>query len=152
PDESALVVNADDPLVGALASQRDNTITFGVDDPAHARPDLQHAADSKYCLRCGTPYRYAAAYVGHLADYRCPSCGHARPPLGVTARSIDLGGTQGAAFDRVPPDGTNRVELAPPGLYNVYNALAAATLCRALGASPAEIAEGLGRARPAFGR
>ena len=51
-----------------------------------ARPALQHAADSKYCVRCGTPYDYAAAYVGHLGDYRCPNCGHARPPLDVAAR------------------------------------------------------------------
>ena len=55
------------------------SVTFGLDDPSQARPSLQHAADSKYCLRCGTPYDYAAAYVGHLGDYRCPACGHARP-------------------------------------------------------------------------
>jgi UDP-N-acetylmuramyl tripeptide synthase len=152
PEEAVLVVNADDPLVGDLASEHARTVRFGVDDPAHARPDLQHAADSKYCLRCGTPYEYAAAYVGHLGDYRCPSCGHARPALDVAAKNIDLRGTQGAAFDLVTADGAERVELALPGLYNVYNALAAASLCRALGATPAEIADGLGRARPAFGR
>ena len=59
--------------------RRPGSVTFGLDDPAQARPSLQHAADSKYCLRCGTPYVYAAAYVGHLGDYRCPACGHARP-------------------------------------------------------------------------
>ena len=26
--------------------------------------------------RCGRPYEFAAAYVGHLGDYRCPACGH----------------------------------------------------------------------------
>jgi UDP-N-acetylmuramyl tripeptide synthase len=81
-----LVVNGDDPQVGALA--RPGGRVFGLDDPRVARPALQHAADSKYCLRCGTPYDYAAAYVGHLGDYRCPKCGHARPPLDVTAREI----------------------------------------------------------------
>ena len=60
------------------AAHADATV-FGLDDPRVARPALQHAADSKYCLRCGTPYDYAAAYVGHLGDYRCPTCGHARP-------------------------------------------------------------------------
>jgi UDP-N-acetylmuramyl tripeptide synthase len=42
--------------------------------------------------------------------------------------------------------------VALPGLYNVYNALAAAALARALGASPDDIAEGLASAPPAFGR
>ena len=78
-----LVVNGDDPQVGDLARDGPNARVFGLDDPALARPSLQHAADSKYCLRCGTPYEYAAAYVGHLGDYRCPSCGHARPALDV---------------------------------------------------------------------
>ena len=67
---------------------------FGLDDPRLARPSLQHAADSKYCVLCGTPYEYAAAYVGHLGDYRCPACGHARPPLDVVARDIELVGLE----------------------------------------------------------
>ncbi len=152
PSDAVLVVNADDPLVGDLATEHSRSVTFGVDDPGHARPDLQHAADSKYCLRCGTPYDYAAAYVGHLGDYRCPSCGHARPALDVAARRVELRGTDGASFDLVTPEGTMRIALALPGLYNVYNALAAATLTRALGVGLDEIAAGLARAVPAFGR
>ena len=81
--DAQLVVNGDDPQVGDLGRDRPGSLTFGLDDPRHARPELQHAADSKYCLRCGTPYDYAAAYLGHLGDYRCPNCGHARPPLDV---------------------------------------------------------------------
>ena len=40
---------------------RVGTVRFGLDDPRHARPGLQHAADSKWCIRCGRPYEYAAA-------------------------------------------------------------------------------------------
>jgi lipid II isoglutaminyl synthase (glutamine-hydrolysing) len=149
PPTTAVVLNADDPQVGSL---RQDAVHFGLDDPAVARPALQHAADSKYCIRCGTPYVYAAAYVGHLGDYRCPNCGHARPALQVSARSIELEGLERAAFDLVTPEGTRRVELALPGLYNVYNALGAATLARALGASLDEIVGGLGRFSAAFGR
>src|ERR671919_1145057 len=83
---TTVVVNADDPVVGDLAASAARSVTFGLDDPSQARPSLQHAADSKYCVRCGAPYDYAAAYVGHLGDYRCPACGHARPPLDVAAR------------------------------------------------------------------
>ena len=149
---AGLVVNADDPQVGDLARERPGATTFGVDDPAQARPALQHAADSKYCVRCGTPYDYAAAYVGHLGDYRCRSCGHARPQLVVSARDVRLRGLDGAAFRLVTPEGERRVELAVPGLYNVYNALAAASLGRALGASLPEIVAGLERFSAAFGR
>ena len=152
PAETALVLNADDPQVGSLADTGRRSIRFGLDDPRHARPELQHAADSKWCVRCGTPYRYAAAYVGHLGDYRCPTCGHARPPLDVVARAIELAGIDHAAFDLVTPDGTRRIRLRLPGLYNVYNALAAASLARELGAPLDDVAAGLERFDAAFGR
>jgi lipid II isoglutaminyl synthase (glutamine-hydrolysing) len=152
PEEAKLVVNADDPVVGDLARERPAAIAFGLDDPAHARPSLQHAADSKYCLRCGRPYEYVAAYVGHLGDYRCPACGHARPQLDVVARAIELDGLESVSFELVTPRGARRVRVGLPGLYNVYNAVAAASLALALGASLDEIVVGLERARPAFGR
>jgi UDP-N-acetylmuramyl tripeptide synthase len=149
---AALVVNGDDPQLGALAAARPGTVVYGLDDPRVARPALQHAADSKYCVVCGHPYDYAAAYVGHLGDYRCPNCGNARPPLEIAARSIELEGLERAAFDLVVPEGTRRIELGLPGLYNVYNAVGAAALARALGASLDEIVAGLGRFSAAFGR
>jgi UDP-N-acetylmuramyl tripeptide synthase len=152
PAATALVVNGDDPQVGDLARGRDGAIAFGIDDPRHARPALQHAADSRYCVSCGTPYEFAAAYVGHLGDYRCPACGHGRPELQVRAREIELDGLQGASFDLETPSGGTRVRLPLPGLYNVYNALGAAALAQALGASLEEIRAGLERFGAAFGR
>jgi UDP-N-acetylmuramyl tripeptide synthase len=152
PAATVLTANADDPQVGDLAVSRPGSVTFGVDDPAQARPTLQHASDSKYCLRCGTPYVYAAAYVGHLGDYRCPACGHARPPLDIAARALELHGLEAVSFDLVTPEGTRRVRLGLPGVYNVYNALAAASLSRALDATLEEITAGLESAPPAFGR
>ena len=152
PPETLLVVNADDPLLADLVGRHEHATTFGVDDPAQRGATLQHAADSKYCVRCGAPYAYAAAYVGHLGDYRCPSCGHSRPPLDVAARSVEQHGIDGVSFDLCLPEGTTRVRLQVPGLYNVYNALAAASLARGLGVPVAEAAAGLERATAAFGR
>jgi UDP-N-acetylmuramyl tripeptide synthase len=149
--DAELVVNGDDPQVGDLARGRRARI-FGLDDPRLARPALQHAADSKYCLRCGTPYDYAAAYVGHLGDYRCPNCGHARPELDVAARDIELHGLDGSAFTLTAPEGSARVNLVLPGLYNVYNALGAGSLALTLGATLDEVVAGLERFSAAFGR
>jgi len=152
PSDAVVVVNADDPRVGDLGRERERTIRFGLDDPRHARPGLQHAADSKWCIRCGRPYEYRAAWVGHLGDYRCPACGHERPPLDVAARDLELQGLERAAFTIATPAGKARVELRVPGLYNVYNAVAAAALAHALGEPLDVIAAGLGGFDAAFGR
>jgi UDP-N-acetylmuramyl tripeptide synthase len=149
---TALIVNGDDPQVAELGRRAEHSLVFGLDDPRHAGATLQHAADSKYCLVCGAPYAYRAAYVGHLGDYVCPSCGHARPQLDVVARELELSGLEHVSFDLVTPDGVRRVRLDVPGLYNVYNALAAAGLGLQLGATLDEVAAGLSRFSAAFGR
>jgi UDP-N-acetylmuramyl tripeptide synthase len=146
------VANADDPLIADIAKGRPNVLRFGLDDSSVARERLPHAADSKYCVACGTPYAYRAAYVGHLGDFRCPSCGNARPPLDVAARSVVLKGLEATEFELVTPQGSRNVRLSLPGLYNVYNALAAASLSLVLGATLDEVESGLSGFRAAFGR
>jgi len=150
--EARLVYNADDPQLAAIGEAYAGSVAFGLDDPRVARPSVQHAADSKFCIRCGTPYHYAAAYVGHLGDYRCPRGDDARPPLEIAAREVSLQGLECAAFRLDTPEGSRRIELGLPGLYNVYNAVAAAALARTVGAELHEIAAGLERFSAAFGR
>ena len=149
---ATLVVNGDDPIVADLADGRGGAVRFGLDDPRQSRSGLQHAADSKYCVRCGAPYEYAAVYVGHLGDYRCPRCDHRRPELDVVARDIELRGLLASRFRLVAPAGEVEIELALPGLYNVYNATAAAALCLAVGSSLEDVRAGLSRFSAAFGR
>jgi UDP-N-acetylmuramyl tripeptide synthase len=148
---SALVLNADDPLVADLGRDSD-ALYFGVDDDAMAQPELQHASDSKHCRRCGHAYAYEAAYLAHLGRYRCPDCGAARPTPQVAARDVELRGIRAAAFTLAAPAGSARVELPLPGLYNVYNALGASALCLRLGVALDDVVAGLAGVEPAFGR
>jgi UDP-N-acetylmuramyl tripeptide synthase len=148
---SALVLNADDPLVADLGRAH-SPLYFGVDDDSLAIAELQHAADSKHCRRCGHPYAYEAIYLAHLGRYACPNCGARRPEPAVVARDVELRGIRSAAFTLVTPAGSARVELPLPGLYNVYNALGAASLCLQLGVGLDAIVAGLQAVAPAFGR
>ena len=152
-----LVLNADDPLVADLGrdregKRRDGVLYFGIDDAAQALPELQHAFDAKHCRRCGHPYAYERAFVGHLGHYACPECGAARPRPDVAATAIELHGMRGSTATVRTPRGELRLELPMPGLYNVYNALAAVAAGLQLEVEPARIAAALGEARGAFGR
>jgi UDP-N-acetylmuramyl tripeptide synthase len=150
--ETTLVVCADDPLTASIAEGHPAVVRYGIDDPSVALAAAPHAADARFCVRCGHAYDYRAAYVGHLSDYACPHCGNARAPLDLAARAINLRGLDGTAFDLCRGDEHVRVELALPGLYNVENALAAGALAVELGEPLAVIADGLARFRGAFGR
>jgi lipid II isoglutaminyl synthase (glutamine-hydrolysing) len=151
------VLNADDPLIADLGRDREGkaregVVYFGIEDPSQALPELQHAFDAKHCRRCGHPYEYERAFVGHLGHYACPSCGATRPRPDVAATRIELRGMEGSTVDVRLPDGEIGLTLPLPGLYNVYNALAALAAAVELGVEPRRIADALGDMRAAFGR
>ena len=151
-DRARFVLNADDPLVADLGRGREGVVYFGVDDDSQALSELGHAADSKHCRKCGTPYAYETVLLGHLGHYRCPGCGRERPRPEIAARRVELHGMSGAAFTLCAPTGELRVELPLPGLYNVYNALAATALALELGASLEQVGAALHGFGGAFGR
>ena len=151
------VLNADDPAVADLGrdgdgNPRQGIAYFGIEDDSQALPELQHAFDAKHCRRCGHPYAYDRAFVGHLGHYSCPNCGANRPAPGVAATKIHLRGMAGSDMTLRIPGGEIDLRLPVPGLYNVYNALAAVATSLELGVSPETIAGGLSTMRAAFGR
>jgi len=155
--QSGFVLNADDPLIADLGRDsderpREGVVYFGVDDDSQALPELQHAFDAKHCRRCGHPYAYERAFVGHLGHYSCPNCGAQRPRPDVAATAIELRGMDGSTSTVRTPTGEIQLELPLPGLYNVYNALAAVAAGIQLGVAPERIAAALAGMRAAFGR
>jgi UDP-N-acetylmuramyl tripeptide synthase len=154
---SRFALNADDPLIADLGRdgggrRREGIVYFGIDDEAQALPELQHAFDARHCRRCGHPYAYARAFVGHLGHYSCPDCGASRPEPDVAATRIELHGMRGSSLTLRTPAGELAVELPLPGLYNAYNALAAIAAALELGVAPEPIAPALADMRGAFGR
>jgi UDP-N-acetylmuramyl tripeptide synthase len=154
---TAFALNADDPLIADLGRDseerpREGVLYFGIEDASQALPELQHAFDAKHCRRCGHPYAYERAFVGHLGHYSCPHCGARRPRPDVAATRIELRGMSGSSATVSTPAGEIELELPLPGLYNVYNALAAVAAGLRLGVAPETIASALSEMRAAFGR
>ena len=154
---TGFVLNADDPLIADLGrdsdlARRPGVTYFGIEDASQALPELQHAHDAKHCRRCGAPYSYERAFVGHLGHYTCPNCEADRPAPDVAAERIELRGMKGSVVRVRTPGETVELRLPLPGLYNVYNALAALTAAIRLGIPVDQAVAGLASAEAAFGR
>jgi UDP-N-acetylmuramyl tripeptide synthase len=131
---------------------RANVTYFGIEDASQALPEMQHAHDAKHCRRCGAAYVYSRAFIGHLGHYTCPNSDADRPDPLVAATRIELHGIDGSSFEVSTPAGPLQVELPVPGLYNVYNALAAIAASLRLGLTLEQVGDGLEAMKAVFGR
>jgi UDP-N-acetylmuramyl tripeptide synthase len=152
PPDGAVVLNADDPLVASLGRSAKRPVFYGVDEPSLDTGRLQHVADSKDCPVCGTALVYETVYMGHVGVYDCRHCDFSRPDPDYRASRVRLEGARGAEFLLSTPKGGTTVRIELPGLYNVYNALAAAAVAGEAGVGLAEISRGLRQFGGAFGR
>ncbi len=151
PVATTLVLNADDPSVASLGEGRENVVYFGVEDAALDRGRREHAADAVTCV-CGAAYEYSVSYYGHLGHWRCPTCGRSRPAPSVYAKAVDANDARRVGFEMCLGGKQTRVELGLGGLYNVYNALAAAAASLALGLPRDALERALASFSAAFGR
>ncbi len=153
PPSSTVLLNADDPRVASLGEGLScRVLYYGIEDRTLAGTTLAHASDSRFCLRCGTPYDYPAVFYSHLGHYHCPSCGMTRPMPELRAMACQLLGIEGSRLQVEAPTGSVELEVRVPGLYNVYNALAATGVGVAMGIDLETIRAGLADFSAAFGR
>ncbi len=146
-----LVLNADDPTVSALGRGLATTIRFGIDDPEIGRDAPDHASDANLCPDCGSRLQYRRVTYGHLGAYFCDK-GHIRPTPDVEADELETSGWDGTAFTLKTSGGERRISLPVPGTYNVYNAIAGAAACAALGCDLEPVASAIANFHGVFGR
>lgn len=154
PAGAVAVLNADDPSVASLAEAfSGRALFYGLDDPAAALLEAEHAADARWCPACGTDYVYDALWYGHLGRWRCPGCGRFRPMPHIRATMVErLGSEQLRIVVEERDEPARAFTIALEGLYNAGNALAAYAGARALGVSPETIVRALESFSAAFGR
>lgn len=150
---TAIVANADDPLIADIAERSGRPVTFfGIASAGEGAAEAAHAGDVKGCPRCGGPIAYSVIFLGHLGHYRCLRCPFARPDPSVSAHDAKPDGIKGSTFTLQMGDAAIPIHLPLPGLYNVYNAVAAAAAARDLDVAPDAVRSGLETVTPAFGR
>jgi UDP-N-acetylmuramyl tripeptide synthase len=152
PPDSALIVNADDPMVAMLArSRRGRRVTFGLEiDRSTDR--ITRAADTIRCPKCRSDLEYRYVYLSHMGDYRCPSCGFERPRLDVAVTALEVVGLDCTRMEIETQSGKLTIEIPQSGVHIAYNAAGAIAILIGLGVSLEHAAESLAAVGPAFGR
>lgn len=150
---ATLILNSDDPSVAHLGHEtKGKVVYFGISDKKQGGGVLPRIADAKYCPSCTTPLLYEIVYASHMGNYRCPQCGHVRPKPHITTDKIVKLEPDRAEFALAIKKRKADISLSVGGLYNIYNALAAAACAYALGIKTESIKFGLSSFKAAFGR
>lgn len=153
PETTTVIVNADDPTLVALTDDiAARRIYIGLNEVNHRLDSLPHAADAAVCRVCGADLAYRALYLSHLGEWYCTGCGRERPQLDYSAGDIALNGDVDLGLSVSDSDGEHHLQVGVPGLYNAYNALAAAAVAREFGIGWDVIAPNLAKFQSAFGR
>jgi UDP-N-acetylmuramyl tripeptide synthase len=159
--EGRLILNGDDPLVTTLGQDtalkaRNNIAYFGIEQVSY-----QHGAtlecpvpftrEVTQCPACQGALEYDFLVFGHLGHYRCTQCGFQRPKPVVAAEHVLVKPEETEIRLRY---GEQIVDLTLPlpGLFNVYNLLAAAAVVYDLGLPASAIVNGLTHYQSVFGR
>ncbi|MEE0846042.1 MAG: MurT ligase domain-containing protein [Eggerthellaceae bacterium] len=151
---TTLAFNADDPLCAAIAARvSNNTIAFGVEGSMGLAQNT--VVDAQMCQQCLSMMEYRYRQYGQLGEYRCPSCGFARPARDWSATDVALS-AGGLRFNLQRNDGGGREAFAVTasfsGAYMVYNLLATAVATREMGVAPQAIQQAIDAFNPQNGR
>lgn len=153
PLDTILILNADDPGISILKdSFGGKTVFFGVNSKKIGLVDITHAVDISHCLKCGARLQYSARFGAHLGHYVCPKCDFSRPNAYVFASDLKFE-PNFSTFLKLTIDGKQlTINYPMPGLYNIYNLLAAVSALDALKIQVRTIDRDIGSFIPVFGR
>jgi UDP-N-acetylmuramyl tripeptide synthase len=156
-----LILNGDDPLVTTLGQDPlvkayDTTLYFGIEQVEYqyrAQIDcpVPFTREVSQCPACRGPLDYDSVVFGHLGRYHCHNCGFKRPDLAVAAEHVMVKPEASEIRLRYGREIVN-VTLPLPGLFNVYNLLAAVAVAQDLGLPIEAIRQGLLTYKSVFGR
>lgn len=153
PKGSQLILNADDPGISFLSNfSKAKAIYFGVNNEQVNLPTIDHVADIKYCLNCSSKLIYKSLFSAHLGHYNCPNCPFKRNEPQVSASNLKFSPdfSSSARFTIYDLRFSSNYKL--PGLYNVYNLLAAVALSNSFNIAYPIIKEKISAFSTAFGR
>jgi UDP-N-acetylmuramyl tripeptide synthase len=157
-NKTLAILNADDPNVSQLVPDCPRMF-FGIESVKGQEEKTVTATNGmgpqsmelSYCAHCGAETEYTLVFYGQLGHWSCTSCDHKRPVPRIKASDVEVGPT-GSTFTLTIDERQGDAVVPLPGMFNVYNALAAAASAASLGVTIETIRQGLKNYQTLFGR
>ena len=142
-----LILNADDPLQSQFQAETGlKCWYYGLENTKYDVMSSSESREGRYCVVCGHQLEYQRFHYAQLGDYLCPQCGNHNPKPDFTCNQLQM---TPAIQMRV-----NDTRIVSPyqGIYNAYNILAAASLCKLAGFRDDAIQTAIANFNPTAGR
>lgn len=157
--KTGLILNADDSICASLGENSSKRVLYyGINQDAYQGNSNDMNSDAMFCIFCKSKYSYANHIYGHLGSFHCENCGYSRPDADLECTGIQEAGSShttiswkcSSALLAEDEEHVTRINL--PGLYNVYNAMAAAACGLAMNYGTDTVINALESFESGFGR
>ncbi len=153
PPDGFQVINADDPSLAGFQNSNDSVrwhYGLELDLPPYAFQNT--GRDIKTCPRCSTDLAYNNIHFAHLGHFYCPECKYKRPEPDFQLIDCETNAEGLNQLQIKTPEKVIEVTYPLPGIYNLYNVLAAVACAHGLNIRGDIIEKALRKAVPPFGR
>lgn len=129
PTSTCIILNEDDPGIKYLQKfTKGNFTTFGIEDKKINLPQITNVSDVKHCPNCNSNLIFTVVFSAHIGHFECTSCQLKRSLPNIYASNLQFSKGFKTSIKLNVNKKNIPLKLTLPGLYNVYNVLAASTL------------------------
>lgn len=136
PEETKLILNADDLICATLGPQCKDRTYFGISANKPDQNARQFLSDIVYCPNCGEKLESDYLRYNHIGRMHCPKCGTGSPAPDFLVTEID---EQNGTFTLQHDGKEMKCKLINDNIVNVYNFCGAVALLSRLGLSDQKI-------------
>jgi UDP-N-acetylmuramyl tripeptide synthase len=137
PEESKLILNADDLISSAVAPKNDRCY-FGIEKmDTDVTECINLINDMRICPKCSGELKYEYLRYHHIGKAYCADCGFKSPEYDYAGADVDTYNMTMTIKDKA---GSHEYKLLSDSVFNIYNMVTVVAILRELGMSHDEIA------------
>lgn len=123
PEESKLVLNADDLICSSIGTNKNEKIYFGIDKlDTDVKECINIINDIRTCPECDSKLEYDYLRYHHIGKAHCSKCNFKSPKSNYFGTNIDF---EKSTIDVETNKGVEKYHMINKNIINIYNMIAA---------------------------